>query len=269
MSKPMLAVAIVLALTAAARAQDRSATAVTLEERMWAETIKPSGPRRVEHFESKFGPSTPFKGVAGPIGADEDKPQIKVTHYEGVRATFDDATVERLAFHDFEDASIFVSYIVDVDHGPVLVEQRDRQVVIVRDPALRSRPEVVEIYRNAVWSGSTESYLVAWIDAEKHEGAVTGRWGPVVDALRRTFRKASETAERDPSSATKCSDGSYFIKLRSGFTARVGENWAWFTRDRERAQVLARVKAALTMATTPKVAPADPTKGAASVVDGR
>jgi hypothetical protein len=286
MLRTIAAAMLVLALTGVAWSQDlappgTSSSAPSGADRRWAETLAPSRPMRLEHFRSTFDPAKPSGGVNGYVGEITEQRPAGVTRFEGVRATYQTPefsiyTIEKLTFATAADAGEFVAHHVDIVHGPVFVEQRGEMVVVVRVPALGTRPELtVQAYRDIIshsWKQpSAVPDVVAWFDSGQQEGAVIARSGPAADAARRAYEAARQTSQKYPNHSARSDDGSYLIRLRSGFTGRVWPDRAWFTRDPARAATVEGTMAALgksvPQVSSPVAPAAGATRGATSVLD--
>jgi hypothetical protein len=231
--------------------------------------------RYAQNFGHAGEPSLKVEHLSGNLDKTGDLGPSKLS-FEGMRASSPTRTIERLKFGSVDQAREYAARHADTEHGPTLVEQRGDQVVTVRDPALRENPAQVEAYRKLIWgvlpapSGPTEA--TGFFDHDKGDVVACATSGPVLDALRKTYDHARESSRTDPASSARNDDGTYSIKLKSGFTSNVAPDATWATSDAARGPMLARMLAAL-RTTKPGVpttlAPAgSATRGASSVLDG-
>jgi hypothetical protein len=222
-------------------------------ERLYASEFERQGEHLdVDRFQGSFD-----------LGAQPQKP------FDGVRVHSPTRSIERMKFVSVDDARDFAGHHVDTEHGPTLVEQRGDQVVIVRDPQLRENPRLVECYRKLLWkdlpapSGPTDA--VGFFDHEKGDVAATASAGPTFDKLRSMHDRLRARSANEPGVAPN-DDGSYSVRLKSGYTARVAPDSTWATKDPARADMMAHMLSALRPPTA--AATGSAVKGASSVIDG-
>lgn len=293
-----LAIAALALFTSTARADDglplptkkeaapAKPPAASADELRWGRNVAYGDGRDsvvVEKVSRTFDPSVrTWKIVAG-IGIDgrRDLPGSGVrtprsVSASGARAAFGKATVERLTFPSVETADLFAAHQLDLSNGPVFVEQRGAELVIVHDPALRDDTRLIEAYRAAAWdvlpwSGALQS--MALYDAERGERVARAFGSEGRDGVREAIRLAYEALKKSPDiDFGGLTQYSASVNLRSGVSATAtvipgGESSLSYTRRSDRAFVLWRLEEELRHGDPLPRASAPWTRGITSALD--